>query len=108
MNKIKELRLAAGMKQSDLAARLNVSANAVSNYEVGIREIDSATICKLCDVFGCTADYLLGRAAVPSPELTPDEEALLLSWRAAPPEIRAIVDVALSPYKKDAISSETA
>lgn len=108
MNKIRELRLSQGMKQTELADLMNVTAMTISRYERNEADPDVATICKLCDVFGCTADYLLGRAAVPSPELTPDEEALLLSWRAATPEIRAIVDVALSPYKKDAISSETA
>ena len=108
MNRIKELRLAAGMKQSELAAYLNVSANAVSNYEVGIRDIDSETICKLCDIFGCTADFLLCRAAMAAPELTPEEESLLLSWRAADAHARAIVDLTLSPFKKESSDSATA
>lgn len=108
VNRIKKLRLAHGMKQSDLAARLRVSANAVSNYEVGIRDIDSAMICALCDIFECSADYLLGRAALPSSNLTPEEEELLLAWRAADAHDRAIVAAALAPYKKDAISSVTA
>ena len=67
--------------------------------------MDSETICRLCDVFGCTADYLLGRSSRPEPELTPEEEQLLSAWNAAPAEIRAIVDTALAPYKKDAIES---
>ena len=105
MNRIKELRQNAGMKQGDLAKRLGCTANAVSNYEVGVRDIDSETICKLCDIFGCTADYLLCRAAVPTPELSPEEEALLLAYRAADPHDRAIVDLTLAPYQEDVTAS---
>ena len=101
MNRIKELRARAGLKQADLAKLLNITPNAISNYEVGIRDIDSETILRLCEIFGCSADYLLGRSPLPSPELTPEEEDLLLSWRRATPEIRAIIDTALGPYRED-------
>ena len=105
MNRLKDLRAKHGMSQADLGAILGVTANAVSNYEVGIRGLDAETIGKVCDIFGCTADYLLGRSSRPEPELTPEEEQLLAAWSAAPPEIRAIVDTALAPYKQDAASS---
>ena len=107
MNKIKDLRINAGMKQSDLAKILNCSPTAVSYYETGVRDIDSATICKLCDVFGCTADYLLGRSALPSAELTPEEEQLLAAWRCCDDRAREIVAVALAPFRQDE-SSERA
>lgn len=102
MNRIKELRIAQGMKQPDLASLLNCTAMTVSRYERGEADPDVTTICRLCDIFGCTADYLLGRSPVASPELDPQEEAMLLAWRAAPPEIRAIIDTALAPYREDA------
>jgi len=101
LNRIKELRARDGLKQADLAKMLNITANAVSNYEVGARDIDSETILRLCEIFGCTADYLLGRSAVPSSELSPEEEDLLTAWRRATPEIRAIIDAALAPYRED-------
>lgn len=90
------------MKQADLAKLLNISANAISNYEVGIRELDAQTICRICDIFECSADYLLCRSDRQTPELTPEEEQLLAAWNRAPKEIRAIVDTALSPYREDA------
>lgn len=109
MNRIKELRAREGLKQADLAKLLNITANAVSNYEVGIRDIDSGTICRLCDIFDCTADYLLGRSSRPDPELSPEEEQLLTAWAAAPDEIRAIVATALGPYRQDdTVSAPTA
>ena len=105
VNRIKELRVAAGMKQPDLAKVLNCSATAVSYYETGARDIDSATIGKLCDVFGCTADYLLGRSAVATPELTPEEESLLQAWRCCDDRARDMVTVALAPFREDESSA---
>ena len=108
MNRIKELRLAQGMKQPDLASLLNCTAMTVSRYERGEADPDVTTICRLCDIFGCTADYLLGRSPLQSPELDPQEEAMLLAWRRATPEIRAIVETALAPYREDVPGSSTA
>ena len=102
MNRIKDLRLGRGMRQPDLADLLNCTAMTVSRYERGEADPDLVTIHRLCDIFGCSADYLLGRSPLPSPELTPEEEDLLLSWRRATPEIRAIVETALAPYREDA------
>lgn len=105
MNRIKDLRIKQGWTQAELGEMLSCSDVTVGRYELEKRGLDVPTICRLCDVFGCTADYLLGRSTRPEPELTPEEERLLAAWNAAPPEIRAIVDAALLPYKKDAIAS---
>ena len=102
MNRIRDLRLQEHMNQADLAVLLNCTTATVSKYELEQRAIDADTILRLCDIFGCTADYLLGRSPVAAPELSPEEEDLLLAWRAAPPEIRAIIDTALGPYREDA------
>lgn len=107
MNRIKELRLKAGMKQSELAEALNCTAMTVSRYESEQRDVDSATICRLCDVFDCTADYLLGRSAVQSAELTPEEEQLLTAFRRSDDRARDMVAVALAPFS-DQRSSEKA
>ena len=106
MNRLKDLRARKGISQSELGAILGVTANAISNYEVGIRGLDAETICRLCDVFGCTADYLLGRSARPDPALTPQEEQMLAAWAEAPPRDKGLIDAILAPYKKDASASE--
>lgn len=108
LNRIQELRIKNGWKQKELAAMLNTTQQAIGHYETGRRGIDAETVCRLCDVFGCTADYLLCRSARPAPELTPAEEGLLLAYAAATPEIRTIVDAALAPYQKNATASSTA
>ena len=82
MNRIRELRKARGWKQDDLARELQSSRQAVGNYETGFRSPDVETILRLCDVFGCSADYLLGRSNLPDPQLTADEAALIQSYRA--------------------------
>lgn len=82
MNRIKELRLKNGWLQSDLAEKLHVNRQTIGNYETETRGLDVETIFKLCDIFGVTADYLLGRSEVRSFDLSPDEAALLQGYRA--------------------------
>ena len=81
MNRIKELRLDRNLFQSDLAKLLNTKPQTVSRYERGDRGLDVETILALCEIFGCTADYLLGRSEIRSFELSADEAALLTGYR---------------------------
>ena len=108
MNKIRELRTSKSMSQSDLGAILNCAAITISRYETGQRDIDSTTIGRLCDVFGCTADYLLGRSELPTPEISAAEARLLQAYRRADSRARDMVDLALTPFAQEAGSSETA
>lgn len=101
MNRIRDLRLQKGWKQADLAKRINTTQQSVARYETGERGIDADTICQLCEVFGCTADYLLGRSLLPSAELSEDEAALLLAFRAAEPHIRDGIRALLKPYAEE-------
>lgn len=106
MNRIRDLRMKKGMKQADLADMLNTKPQTVSRYEKEERGLDVATICRLCEIFGCSADYLLGRSELPSGGLSAEEEVLLLAWRAADARSREIVQLTLEPWKKDATSQE--
>ncbi|MBQ6396983.1 MAG: helix-turn-helix transcriptional regulator [Oscillospiraceae bacterium] len=109
MNRIKDLRLARGMQQEDLARLLSVTRVSISRYETGVHSIDAETICRLCDIFGCTADYLLGRSSRPDPDLSPEEEQLLAAYANASDEIRENIDHMLERYKKgDTASAPTA
>ena len=100
MNRIKELRLKNGWLQADLAERLNTKPQTVSHYEKGDRGLDVETIFKLCDIFGVTADYLLGRSDMPTPQLAPDEWKFLAAFRQADERARAMVSLALEPWAK--------
>ena len=107
MNKIRELRQKAGMKQADLAAILSCAPTLISKYELEQLDLGSATICRLCEIFGCTADYLLGRSELPTPEISAAEARLLQAYRRADGRARDMVDLALAPFAQDG-SSETA
>ena len=107
MNRLRELRVSKGWKQTDLAAAINAKPQTVSRYERGDRDIDSATICRLCEIFGCSADYLLGMSELPTAGLSEEEQALVLAFRRADARARELVRLALEPFKQEE-SSETA
>lgn len=103
MNRLRELRQNKQMRQADLAALLNTKPQTISRYEIGERGLDVETIQQLCDIFDCTADYLLGRSLLPSADLTEGEAELLLAYRSADPNIQAGIRALLQPYiEKDA------
>ena len=108
MNRIKDLRASRGLSQRDLGISLNCTDVTVSRYETGQRDIDSETICKLCEIFGCTADYLLGRSLLPTPELSDEEARLLQAYRRCDDRARDMVRLALAPFAQETGSSETA
>ncbi len=58
-NSIAKLRKAAGMTQSELAAKLDVSSKAVSKWENGQGYPDITTLPALATVFGVTIDYIM-------------------------------------------------
>lgn len=58
--RVKQLRLSAGMTQEQLAERIWVSKAAISNYELSERNPSPETIIKIAGVFGVSTDYLFG------------------------------------------------
>lgn len=108
MNRIRELREQRGWRQEDLAAKIHKNRQSVGNYETGVRGLDVETICQLCDIFGCTADYLLCRSETPTAELTPEEESLLVAFRRCDDRARDMVILALAPFASSESSTETA
>lgn len=99
MNRIRELREANGWTQTQLGKRIGVAKTTITGYEREDRQPTPATICALCDLFGCTADYLLGRSASPLPVISPEDAAVLQAYHALPLEIRKAVDGLLAPYR---------
>jgi len=59
------LRHAQGMSQRQVAAALGISQALLSHYENGSREPGLGFVCRVCDYYGVTADYLLGRSELP-------------------------------------------
>lgn len=58
--RIKKLRLEKRLSQDQLAYIFNISQQAVSNYEKGLREMDYKLITSMSSFFQVSTDYLLG------------------------------------------------
>lgn len=98
MNRIKELRQKRGWRQSDLALKLNTVQQTVGHWETETRGLDEVNIRRLCDIFGCTADYLLCRSEMPTPQISAEDWALLEAYHAADEDTRAGINLILSRW----------
>ena len=58
--KLKELREALGLTQTQLGERAGIAQEFVSEIEKGRKKPSIEVLEKLCGALGCTADYLLG------------------------------------------------
>ena len=108
MNRIRELRQANGWTQAQLGKRIGVAKTTITGYEREDRQPTPATIHALCDLFGCTADYLLGRSPSPWPVISPEDAAVLDAYHELPLEIRKAVDGLLEPYRAAAVEKKGA
>ncbi|MBL1059482.1 helix-turn-helix transcriptional regulator [Lactobacillus sp. A27] len=59
-NRIKELRLKAGLKQEQLAVEVKITQQTISQYETGQRNPKLETWQKLADYFNVPVAYLKG------------------------------------------------
>ena len=60
MNRIKQLRLARNMKQTELCQMLGITQGALSGWENERFEPDISSLVKMAKIFECDLDYLLG------------------------------------------------
>lgn len=58
---IRKLRMKQQMSQDDIAPRLNICRQTLSNYETGKRLPDLDMLVKLADIFDVSIDALVGR-----------------------------------------------
>lgn len=105
MNRLRELRLEKGIKQEDLAGRLKVRRQTVSRYETGNLDLDTDTIRLICEIFGCTADYLLCLSSQRTTLISDEDAALVEAYHAAPENVRQSIEVLLRPFMEAGTSS---
>lgn len=60
--RLKELRKESKITQEQLAKYLNVDQSLVTKLENGSRSLNVSLIDKICSLFGCTEEYLLGES----------------------------------------------
>ncbi len=63
--RLRVLRAEAGVTQAETAKNLGISQQKYSNLEKGLSKPDMEMISKICDYYGITSDYLLGRESPP-------------------------------------------
>lgn len=83
------LRREKGVSQRKAAADLHISQALLSHYENGAREPGLAFVCRACDYYAVTADYLLGRCGeAGTPHVGPD------TFRQLARQLRQLADQA--------------
>lgn len=60
-DRLKELREDRGLRQTELADKLNLSRNTISSYETNTNEPSLDVLVSISDVFNVSLDYLLCR-----------------------------------------------
>ena len=108
MNRIRELRQQKGWTQDELANKLHMERQTIGHYETGERNISIAVLLSLCEIFGCSSDYILGRTPYGGLILTGDEESLILAYRQADERSRCMVDLALDPFRQKSSEEQKA
>ena len=61
--KLRKARIRIGITQDYVAKQLNVPRSSVVQIESGNRKITSGELSTLCDIYGLSADYVLGRTS---------------------------------------------
>ena len=101
-NRLRELRLAAGLSQEELAGLVGCSKMQMSGLERGRPRLDVGWMARLAPWLGCTPGELLNPEANPLAPQNDYERRLLEMFRAAGPEEQGrilAVGEALSTYR---------
>ena len=69
---LSQLRREKGVSQRKAASDLHISQALLSHYENGAREPGLAFVCRACDYYGVTADFLLGRTSSNGESVSPE------------------------------------
>ena len=101
--RISDLRKANNMTQMELADRLNISFQAVSNWERGNSMPDISKLPELADMFDTTIDELLGASSVLLDSVVHDQLQEYLDGNEVTSEELSEVAAVLKPDQVDSI-----
>lgn len=71
MNKLRERRELRRMTQTEVAERLGLKQETVSQHETGRRGLSASTLCAYAELYGATMDDLYSREDLLRPEPAP-------------------------------------
>lgn len=78
--KLKIARTEAGLKQSELAKKLNTTGNTISNWENNVSKPDLDTLSYICGILHVNASFFL-QPAIPEDEVSIEELKLIKQYR---------------------------
>lgn len=111
--RIESERIRLGLNQIELAKRLNLSSSAsISQYESGDRIPSDDIKLKMCEIFNCSLDYLMGKSDIRNLEKAQEDPLGLAKIGFSmdeynPPtdtqreQIKGLLEVILKDNKKD-------
>lgn len=103
MNRIREARRQAGIKQIDLCARLGISQGALSGWENGKYEPGSAGWLSLSEALGVSVDYLMGvteeQKETPTPNSEDERNVIRMAGRDGTYVVRRLSDEQYAAFK---------
>lgn len=74
-NRIKEIRKALNLTQSEFGAKVGVKGNTIGNYEIGLRTPSDAVIFSICREFNVNEEWLRNGTGEMFVQTTPYEKA---------------------------------
>lgn len=95
--RLKEARIYCDLKQSEVAARMGISAQALSSWENDRNRPNPEDLLELSRIYEMPIDTLLGNPSAKVKGL-PKELPLLSAYNRAPAAIQDIIKTALAPY----------
>ena len=63
-NNVEAERARIGLTQTKLSEMLGISLATYNSYRTGKTSPDVSLILDMCNIFGCSADYLIGRTNI--------------------------------------------
>ena len=104
--RLKEARIARGMKQEELAAAVGVTKGAIGNYETEVSSPKDSILIKLMEVLGVDANFIYQDYMQSQFMLNNEELMLLTMYRGADDRAREDALRTLSDHQKKDMSSK--
>lgn len=97
------------ISQKTFATAIGVSQGNVTDWKKGRSNPSRDVLSRISSYLNISIDYLLGNESTSGADsiiLTPQEEELILNYRQASPDDRALVDLALKKYRANPTASD--
>ena len=88
---LKQLRIASGMTQKEVAQKLGRTQQIVGHWETGYSQPDANTLFTLCDIYGANIDEAFGFRKKYN-DITSPEYDMIKKYRRLPDRYRELVD----------------